>query len=217
MSHLTEEQLNLYLDDELLTVERAAVEAHLAGCDPCRAKLASLQTLFTALDALQPEALAADLTPVVLRGVAAERRRTVRRRRISWLVPALQGAAVVLLLVFGWSALATRYAELAQRIPAKALYAAWTNALARGGTLWAATIAQWQMWWAEAVADVLGLPASLGQATSHWPQLPGMGFTPPQAIAISLAAILMWLVGNSLLLRTAAARLSLNHHLNHHQ
>jgi anti-sigma factor RsiW len=83
MSHLTEEQLNLYLDDELSTVERAAVEAHLAGCDACRTELASLRALFTALDALQPAALAADLTPVVLRGVAAERRRTVRRRRIS--------------------------------------------------------------------------------------------------------------------------------------
>jgi len=215
MSHPTEEQLNLYLDDELSTVERAAVEAHLAGCDACRAELASLQTLFTALDALQPEALAADLTPVVLRGVAAERRRTVRRRRISWLVPALQGAAVVLLFVFGWSALATRYAELAQRIPAEALYAAWTNALARGGTLWAATIAQWQTWWTGAVADVLGLPAFLGQVTSHWPQLPGLGFTTPQAIAVSLAAALMWLVSNAILLRTAAVRQSLNHHFNH--
>ena len=215
MSHLTEEQLNLYLDDELLTVERAAVEAHLAGCDACRAELASLQTLFTALDALQPKALAADLTPVVLREVAAERRRTVRRRRISWLVPALQGAAVVLLLVFGWSALATRYDQMAQRIPAQALRATWANALARGGILWAATAARWQMWWAEVVADVLGLPASLGQATSHWPQLPGLGLTAPQAIAVSLAAVLMWVVGNSILLRTAAVRLSPGRHPNH--
>ncbi|MFB0536037.1 MAG: anti-sigma factor [Anaerolineae bacterium] len=215
MSYLTEEQLNLYLDNELSTVERAAVEAHLAGCDACRAELASLQTLFTALGALQPEALAADLTPLVLRGVAAERRRTVRRRRISWLVPALQGAAVVLLLVFGWSALATRYAELAQRIPAEALYAAWTNALARGGTLWAATVAWWQTWWAGAVTDVLGLPASLGQVTSHWPQLPGLGFTTSKAIAVSLAAALVWLVGNAILLRMAAVRQSLNRHLNH--
>lgn len=215
MSHLTEEQLNLYLDDELLAVECAAVEAHLADCDVCRAELASLQALFTALDALQPKALAADLTPVVLRGVAAERRRAVRRRRIGWLVPALQGAAVVLLLVFGWSALATRYAELAQRIPAEVLYAAWTNVLARGGALWAATVAWWQTWWAGAVADVLGLPASLGQVTSHWPQLPGLGFTTSKAIAVSLAAALMWLVGNSILLRTAAVRQSLNHHFNH--
>jgi hypothetical protein len=42
-----------------------------------------------------------------------------------------------------------------------------------------------------------------------------MGFTRPQAIAISLAAILMWLVGNSILLRTAAVRQGLNRHLNH--
>jgi len=90
MSHLTEEQLNLYLDNELSTSECAAVEAHLVGCDVCRAELASLQALFTALDALQPDALAADLTPVVLHAVAAERRRAVWRQRISWLVPTLQ-------------------------------------------------------------------------------------------------------------------------------
>ena len=215
MFHLTEEQLNLYMDDKLSTSERTAVEAHLAGCDACRAELASLQALFTALDALQPAALAADLTPVVLRGVAAERRRTVRRRRISWLVPALQGVAVVLLLVFGWSALVMRYSELTQRILAEALYASWANALARGGALWAATVARWQTWWAEAIADVLDLPAVLGQAISHWPQLPDLGLTAPQAIAVSLAVVLMWLVGNSILLRTTAVRQGLNRHLNH--
>jgi anti-sigma factor RsiW len=215
MSHLTEEQLNLYLDNELSTSECAAVEAHLVGCGVCRAELASLQALFTALDAWQPDALAADLTPVVLHAVAAERRRAVWRQRISWLVPTLQAAAVVLLLVFSWSALATRYGELTQRIPAETLHAVWVNALARGGILWAATVAWWQTWWAGAVTDVLGLPASLGQVTSHWPQLPDLGLTAPQAIAVSLAAALMWLVGNSILLRTAAVRQSLNHHFNH--
>jgi anti-sigma factor RsiW len=215
MSHLTEEQLNLYLDGELSTVERAAVEAHLAGCEACRTELTSLRALFTALDALQPEALATDLIPVVLRRVAAERRRVVWRQRISWLVPTLQGAAVVLLLVFGWSALATRYGELTQRIPAEVLHAIWTNALARGGALWAATVARWQMWWAEGVADVLDLPGVLGQSTGYWPQLPDLGLTAPQVTAVALAAVLMWLVGNAILLRTAAVRQGLNRHLNH--
>jgi len=216
VSHLTEEQLNLYLDDELSTVERAAVEAHLAGCDACRAELASLQALFTALDVLQPEALAADLTPIVLRGMAAERRRTAWRRRVSWLVPALQGTAVVLLLVFGRSALVTRYSELTGRIPAQALYTAWANTLAQGGTHWAAALARWQMGWAEVVADLSNLPAILGQAIGHWPQqLPGLGLTAPQSIAVGLAAVLMWLVGNSILLRTAAVRQNFSRHLNH--
>ena len=215
MSHLTEEQLNLYLDNELSTSECAAVEAHLVGCDVCRAELASLQALFTALDALQPDALAADLTPVVLHAVAAERRRAVWRQRISWLVPTLQGAAVVLFLVFGWSALATRYSELVQRIPAEALRATWANALARGDILWAAAVASWQMWWAEGVADVLDLPGVLGQSTGYWPQLPDLGLTAPQVTAVALAAVLMWLVGNAILLRTAAVQQSLNRHLNH--
>jgi anti-sigma factor RsiW len=215
MTHLTEEQLNFYLDDELSAVERAAVEAHLAGCDACRAELASLQTLFTALDALQPEALAADLTSAVLREVTAERRRAVWRWRFSWLVPALQGTAIVLLLIFGWSALATRYDQMAQRIPAQALRAIWSNALAQGGALWATNVTRWQAWWVEAIADASGLPAVLGQATGRWPQLPGLGLAGPQAIAVGLAAILMWLVGNSILLRTTTVRQGLNRHLNH--
>lgn len=215
MSHLTEEQLNLYLDDELSLVERAAVETHLAGCEACRNELASLQALFIALDALQPEALAADLTPAVLRGMAAERQRAAWRRRIGWLIPALQGAAVVLLLAFGWSALATHYGELARRIPAEALHTAWADTLARAGILWAATVAWWQAWWARAVAEVLDLPASLGQAIGHWPRLPGLGLGASQVIAVSLTALLMWLVGNSILLRTTAIGRSLSRHSDH--
>ena len=121
MSHLTEELLNLYLDNELPPGERAAVEAHLAGCEACRIELVSMQTLFTALDTLQLETLAADLTPLVLDDIATERHRAIRRQRIGWLAPGLQGAVVILLLFFGWSALAMRYDELAQRIPAETL------------------------------------------------------------------------------------------------
>ena len=61
MTHLSEEQLNLYLDGALLPQEQSAVEAHLAGCATCQADLDSLQTLFVALDALQSDLLTADL------------------------------------------------------------------------------------------------------------------------------------------------------------
>lgn len=216
MSHLTEEQLNLYLDDDLTTAARAAVEAHLADCDACRAELASLQTLFAALDALQPETPNADLTPFVLREIASEQRRGVQRRRISWLIPVLQGVGIVLLLVFGWSALAMRYDALAQRIPVETVRATWSDALAREEVLWTISIARWQTWWAETLADVLDLPATLDQAIGGWPQPLDLGLTTPQVIALGLAAALVWLVGNSILLRTSAFGLNSSRH-SHHQ
>jgi hypothetical protein len=48
--HLTEEQLNEYLDEA--TTERAHIEAHLSSCDECAARLSTLQNLFTELDSL---------------------------------------------------------------------------------------------------------------------------------------------------------------------
>ena len=51
--HLTEDQLNEYLDNEL--ADRAAAERHLAECADCAARLAALQALFVEIESL-PEA-----------------------------------------------------------------------------------------------------------------------------------------------------------------
>ena len=40
MSHVDEGTLHAYLDGELPSVERTALEAHLADCATCRANLA---------------------------------------------------------------------------------------------------------------------------------------------------------------------------------
>ena len=49
MNHLTDEQLSALLDDALKAGERAACDAHLAGCDACRARLAEASALDTSL------------------------------------------------------------------------------------------------------------------------------------------------------------------------
>jgi hypothetical protein len=56
MNHLTDEQLSALLDDALPAHERAAADAHLAGCEACRARLAEL----SALDASLGKALTHD-------------------------------------------------------------------------------------------------------------------------------------------------------------
>ncbi len=48
--HLTDDQLNEYLDEA--THERAQIESHLDSCDECAARLSTLQNLFTELDSL---------------------------------------------------------------------------------------------------------------------------------------------------------------------
>jgi len=48
--HLTDDQLNEYLDNEI--AEREQIESHLASCGECAARLTALQSLFAELDSL---------------------------------------------------------------------------------------------------------------------------------------------------------------------
>ena len=48
--HLTDDQLNEYLDEA--TTEHVQIEAHLSSCDECAARLSTLQNVFTELDSL---------------------------------------------------------------------------------------------------------------------------------------------------------------------
>ena len=66
MNHLTETQLNEYLDHMLDATSRQRVQAHLEICEQCRAELAELETLFTALNQLTDMPLTRDLMPGVL-------------------------------------------------------------------------------------------------------------------------------------------------------
>lgn len=57
--HLTDEQLNEYLDNE--SANRAEIETHLDSCDECAARLSTLQALFADLDSLPEVTLSRDL------------------------------------------------------------------------------------------------------------------------------------------------------------
>lgn len=48
--HLTDDQLNEYLDNEI--ADRTHIESHLASCGECAARLTALQSLFAELDSL---------------------------------------------------------------------------------------------------------------------------------------------------------------------
>jgi hypothetical protein len=64
--HLTEEQLNEYLDEA--TTERVQIEAHLSSCSECAMRLSTLQNLFIELDSLPELELTRNLAaPFTLR------------------------------------------------------------------------------------------------------------------------------------------------------
>ena len=50
--HVTDEQLNEYLDNETSPQGRAQIESHLSACDECTARLTALQTLFDEIESL---------------------------------------------------------------------------------------------------------------------------------------------------------------------
>jgi len=78
MSHLTEDQLSAFLDGALPASERATCEAHLAGCDACRARLAEASALDASLGRALThdpgEAYFADFADRVGKRIAAEPR-----------------------------------------------------------------------------------------------------------------------------------------------
>ncbi|GAB4275031.1 MAG: hypothetical protein Kow0080_23950 [Candidatus Promineifilaceae bacterium] len=71
MNHLTDEQLNEYLDDMLAEAEKTAVEAHLHQCESCRAQLQALQVVFAALNEVAAVVLPVDVETAVLQNLPA--------------------------------------------------------------------------------------------------------------------------------------------------
>src|SRR5437016_12722371 len=100
------DRLSEYLDEELAAPERTALEAHLASCDACRTTLEELRRVVTNARALDDRPPTADLWPSVAARIGLSARAKARPavRRVSFTVPQLAAAAVVLALVSGGAA-----------------------------------------------------------------------------------------------------------------
>ena len=88
------DQISDYLDDELSAAERTSVEAHLAECADCARTLASLRRIVAEASSLPPHPPENDLWS----DIAA---RTVQRRRISFTIPQLAAASLLLAALSG--------------------------------------------------------------------------------------------------------------------
>jgi hypothetical protein len=69
MKHLTETDLNEYLDGLLEPAAQVHMQGHLSDCADCRTRLAALQTVFQALAAIPELAPGRDLTKAVLKSL----------------------------------------------------------------------------------------------------------------------------------------------------
>ena len=92
------DRLSEYLDDELDQPQRAALEAHLAGCEVCTQTLAELRRVVGRAQGLDDRPPATDLWPGIATriGVSTDDLARRRVRRISFTVPQLIAASILL-------------------------------------------------------------------------------------------------------------------------
>jgi anti-sigma factor RsiW len=103
------DRLSEYVDDELPSADRLALEAHLGSCAECSALLADLRRVVARAGALEPSTPARDLWPDIAARIgagSAASSRVVplsarREKRWSFSLPQLAAAAVLLMTVSG--------------------------------------------------------------------------------------------------------------------
>ena len=180
MKHLSEYQLNAYLDGMLESTERQEVEAHLGACPACQERYRDLQLVFESLAALPEASLSRDLTPAVLSQLPPRRLFLARSRSIAIQLGVVLGVSV-------WSAMQFVHAI---RLPS-----------------FGALLKVLLLLFPEVSLQTLGLPA-LRLPPLELPALSpptiGVQFTSGQAAVLILSAFLLGVVGNLTLLRRRA-------------
>lgn len=170
--HLTDEQLNEYLDHE--AADRAQVEMHLATCSDCSARLSALQALFSEIESLPELALSPDFS------IEYKPSQPIQLPPSLTLTMIVQAAFAAAGIVLG-APFAIRFASsYTPEVSAPSL----VDVLLQLQN-------QWRIW-----LDVLStfqLPAI--------PEIPVVNVSNLIMIGIVIGVSLLWLVGNGLLLR----------------
>lgn len=175
--HLTDEQLNEYLDNE--TNEREQIELHLNTCHECSARFSDLQNLFLELDSLPDLQLTRDLSK---RFNPSRELIRVPTRWFNLTVFAQATIALVALII---------------AIPFIAIYLQQIDT-----TMLATSFAEVQTLW-KTWLDVL----STFEFESTIFELPTLPIVEMSSLLISLAGIfIVWIFGNGILLRNQIRR-----------
>jgi len=189
-AHHDEWSLQEYLDGVLADEDRERLELHIAQCDDCAAKYASLKYLYLAMERLPDEPLAHDISARVIRSIALKE----DRKPYLYLVLMAQLAAAIIVFATIWPRISlelnSRYSLVQLLEPLRKL-----AELPAQGILFMREFINWihSQWIA-----ALSMPAI------DWP-ITGL----PLALAVA-GMILLWLLGNGFLLRHPA-----NGHIQH--
>jgi hypothetical protein len=192
MNHLSETQLNEYLDQMLDNTSRQQVQAHLDICEQCHAEFSELANIFTTLHELPDVPLTRSLTP----GVLARLPQPFRIPSL-WRQPAFLMQSLLTLLLVGFSI--PMLEAFLERIPR------FENTLSMPTFAFPA--------WTEIVAEFLALfiwrfefDFALPTFAFEIPQIPALpqlpvSFEPGIMIGLVAVATILWGFGNFSLLR----------------
>jgi len=175
--HLTDEQLNEYLDNE--TMEGALIEAHLSSCGECVARLTALQALFEEIESL-PEL---ELTHSLAARFTLTSKLFPQFPRWLTLTAILQAAFAVITIIFSAPYVASSIEPYSQLFALPTLTDVWLD-IQLGFTAWI---------------------QSLGSISL--PEIPSNVFTLPSEITPGILALsvmgmfVIWMFGNWWLLR----------------
>ena len=172
--HLTDEQLNEYLDHE--AEDRAQIELHLSTCGECSERLAALQALFTEIESLPELEFSRDLAVRFIPGASL----SAKLPRSLTLTVALQAALAVAAIVVAAPLVMEFLSPYISNVPAPSF-----------AELWMRLQSQWTAW-----LDML--------STFQFPTIPEIPVVELSSLFIMLIVTgvsLLWLIGNGLLLR----------------
>jgi len=169
--HLTDEQLNEYLDHE--SAERAQIESHLAECGDCAARLTALQALFDEIESLPELALSRNLAAPFTRQSNLP---VPQLPRWLTLTATLQAALALIALIVAAPFVASLVPEF--QMPS------FTDVFIQVQSQWTA--------WLDTLANYQ-LP--------YPPRLPPLEISSLMLTLTLAGASLLWLVGNGVLLR----------------
>jgi anti-sigma factor RsiW len=172
--HLTDEQLNEYLDNEIN--DPAQVEIHLSSCADCAARLAARQALFDEIESLPEIALSRDLTAPVVRQLSG-RASLPRSLRLAVI---LQFTAAIVILVFS----APFVVQFLSSYVASLQTPSFAGVLLQVQAQWTA--------WLDMLSQ-LRLP--------NIPEIPVFELSSLFLMLAVIGASVLWLIGNGLLLR----------------
>lgn len=174
--HLTDVQLNEYLDNEIL--DREQIETHVSTCADCAARLAALQALFSEIESLPELALSQDIASRFRLRKASSLPAELPRSLTLTVI--LQAAAAIIAMITASPFVMRFVSPYVSILPSPSL----ADIILQGQ-------AQWTTW-----LDMLSqfqLPTL--------PQIPAVELSGLFLMLTVAGVSILWLVGNGLLLR----------------